>query len=110
MACMGGVEQTTRFCPHPTHDEEMPRQQPPTQHAVHVDECHVMVMQTTVLEEAPELHAVHHEGVVRTLLVAQGAVEVVDLAQVRHVTDDDKDRLRQTGLWLCFQHMADFRQ
>ena len=59
-----------------------------------------MVVQATVLQEAPELHPVHHERVVRTLLIPQGTVEVVDLAQVCDMTDDDKDRLRQMGLWV----------
>ena len=67
-----------------------------TQDAVHLYEGDVVVVETTVLEEAPELHAVHDERVVGALLVPQGAVELVDLAEVRDVTDHDEDHLTPT--------------
>ena len=69
-----------------------------TKDTVHLYKCDVMVVQAAVFEEAPELHAIHDKRVVRTLLVAKGAVEVVDLTQVRDVAYDDEDRLKQTRI------------
>ena len=67
-----------------------------------------MMVHATVLKEAPELHPDHDERVVRTLHVAEGTVEVVDLAQVCDVTDDDKDCLRQMGLWVMLSTQGRF--
>ena len=45
------------------------------------------MVEVTVLEKPPELHAVHGERVVGTLLIAQAAVTCIDLTQACHVTE-----------------------
>lgn len=52
---------------------------------VHFCECGFMIMQFTILEKPPELHAVHDKCVVGTLFIADAAVEVVDLTQAGDV-------------------------
>ena len=51
-------------------------------------------MKLTVLQEAPELHTVHDEGVVRAVLISQVAIEGINPAQVADVTHDDKHNLK----------------
>ena len=60
---------------------------------VHLAKCGIVVMQTAILHHAPELQTIHHKRVVRTFLISQTCVEVVDLPQLRHVTHDDIDHL-----------------
>ncbi len=51
------------------------------------------MVKLTVLEESPELHSIHGERVVRTLVQTQPTVERVDGAQVRHVPHDHENHL-----------------
>ena len=44
------------------------------------------MVEAAVLDKAPELHASHGEGVIRTLLIPQLAVVVVDLTQAGDVS------------------------
>ena len=73
-----------------------------TQDPVHVGECHVMMMKSTVLQESPELKTRHYERVVCAVLITKLTVIRVDLTELGHVTHDDKDNLtvtrRQTEL------------
>ena len=56
--------------------------------AIHLCQCDLIVVEAAVFDKAPELHASHGEGVVRALLIAQLAVEVVDLAQAADVSSN----------------------
>ena len=64
-----------------------------TQLPVHLCQGGVVEVQFAVLQEPPELHATHHKRVVWALLVANAAVEVVDLAQAGHVAHKHKQYL-----------------
>ena len=59
-----------------------------TKISVHLRQRCVLMMQSNVLQESPELHSCHDKGIVRTLIVTKGTVVVVDLAEAGHVTHD----------------------
>ena len=73
-----------------------------TQHPVHLSHSDVFMMEVAVFEEAPELHATHDEGVIRTVIISQATVEIKHPLQARHVAHQNKHHLKSEDKTSCY--------